>query len=554
MANSLKAAQEQLIVLRKAYAQQIPSRVAQMKEVWKDLLESWDQENLDTLHRMTHTLAGSGATFGFEVLSDTANTLELFLRAIISNGYPPTVEQQTQINALLDSLQEASGDLHPSAYVYQLVEQTFVKHPLISTMDERLILLVDEDVFQAQTLALQISYFGYTVEILQHWTEIQAAVLRKPPSAIIMDIVFADGNLAGTEMITTIQRLRDRPIPILFMSERDDLGARLQAARAGGEAYLIKPIDVGYLVDKLDRLTTHQPAEPYRILIVEDDSALAAYYALILQRVGMIAVVVSDPLQIMQPLSEFKPDLILMDVYMPGCNGLELAAVIRQQEAYVGIPIMFLSMETNLDKQMVAMSLGGDDFLTKPIQPDHLLSAVTTRVQRSRILHSFMVRDSLTGLFNHTKTKEQLTVEVRRAQRQNTNLAFAMLDIDHFKSINDNYGHLTGDRVIKNLARLLQQRLRKTDFIGRFGGEEFAVILTDTDGPTALKVLDGIRQGFEQVRHQYEGVEFSVTFSCGIATFPTYLEAIKLNDAADKALYTAKHAGRNQVVLARECC
>jgi diguanylate cyclase (GGDEF)-like protein len=211
---------------------------------------------------------------------------------------------------------------------------------------------------------------------------------------------------------------------------------------------------------------------------------------------------------------------------------------------------VFLSAETSLDKQLSAMSLGGDDFLIKPIQAEHLIRAVSSRAQRSRVLRSFMVRDSLTGLLNHTRTKEQLDFEVARARRQNGALSFAMIDIDHFKSVNDTYGHPVGDRVIKSLSRLLQQRLRKTDVIGRYGGEEFAVILPNTDGPSAVKVFDVIREGFAQIRQRAEREEFGVTFSCGVAPFPVYANSAALSVAADKALYQAKQGGRNRMMLA----
>jgi diguanylate cyclase (GGDEF)-like protein len=129
-------------------------------------------------------------------------------------------------------------------------------------------------------------------------------------------------------------------------------------------------------------------------------------------------------------------------------------------------------------------------------------------------------------------------------------MSFAMIDLDHFKNINDTYGHPTGDRVLKSLARVLQQRLRRTDIIGRYGGEEFAVMLPDTDGSKAAGVLDEIRQDFSQVRQRSEQDEFHVTFSCGIADFPRYQDAAIINKVADEALYHAKHQGRNRVVLA----
>jgi diguanylate cyclase (GGDEF)-like protein len=251
----------------------------------------------------------------------------------------------------------------------------------------------------------------------------------------------------------------------------------------------------------------------------------------------------------MHELVEFRPDMVLMDMYMPQCNGLELASVIRQQEAYVSLPIVFLSTEANLDLQLEAMHFGGDDFLTKPIHPDQLVSAVVSRVRRSLALRSLMVRDSLTGLFKHTILRELLEVEIARAQRHQSQMAFAMIDIDHFKSVNDIYGHATGDRVIKSLSRLLQQRLRKTDVIGRYGGEEFAVILPSTDALRASGMLNELRTGFAHIRHQSGEATFYSTFSCGIAEYPSCADSHILIDTADRALYDAKRAGRNRVHL-----
>jgi diguanylate cyclase (GGDEF)-like protein len=340
--------------------------------------------------------------------------------------------------------------------------------------------------------------------------------------------------------------------PRIFISDHGDMGSRLKAVRAGGEAYFTRPADIGELVNKLDGFAVHDSPSPYRILIVDDEESLASYYAWVLQGSGMSTAVVNDPLEIMQTLIDFRPELILMDVYMPSSTGMELATVIRQQEDYVSIPIVFLSAETDIDKQLAAMRLGGDDFLTKPIQADHLVSSVAARAQRSRTLRSFMIRDSLTGLLNHTTTKEQLNVEMLRANRAGSSLSFAMIDIDKFKNVNDTYGHLIGDRVIKSMARLLTQRLRKTDIIGRYGGEEFAAILVDTPVEKAVKVLNEIREGFSKISHHTPQGDFSVTFSCGISQYPDYDDAARLNDAADRALYEAKRSGRNRIVLASD--
>lgn len=416
--------------------------------------------------------------------------------------------------------------------------------------ENRLVFLVEADAPAAQDLARQIGYFGYTVRTFARLTGLKEGVNEAPPAAIIMEMTFSEGKHAGVESLAEIQKARPVPLPVIFISTRDDLGSRLAAVRAGARAYFIKPVDINPLIEQLDLLTAQSVPDPFRVLIVDDSPDVAAYAAKHLEQAGMIAFIVNDPLQVMQPLVEFNPDLILMDLYMPGCTGLELAAVIRQQRDFANIPIVYLSTETDLGKQLEAMRLGGDDFLTQPIEPQHLISSVTSRAQRSRLLRSLMVRDGLTGLLNHTAMKERLEAEVSRARRQNSRLAYAMLDLDHFKSVNDTYGHPTGDLVLKSLARVLQQRLRKSDVIGRYGGEEFAVILPDTDAVNAARVMDGIRTSFAQIRQQSGSAEFSVTFSCGIAACPVCVSAAELNDAADKALYAAKNAGRNRVMLA----
>jgi diguanylate cyclase (GGDEF)-like protein len=193
------------------------------------------------------------------------------------------------------------------------------------------------------------------------------------------------------------------------------------------------------------------------------------------------------------------------------------------------------------------MGEGGDDFLTKPIKPRHLIATVRTRASRARNLKARMVRDSLTGLYNHTYTLQLLEDAASRARRDGRPLTFAMLDIDHFKKVNDNYGHPMGDRVLKSLALFLKQRLRKTDHIGRYGGEEFAVVLPDTDAASAHRLLDEIRRRFAEIPYPAQPRDLTCTFSCGLAQLEDHLDAASLSARADQALYAAKRAGRNQV-------
>ncbi len=556
MNNSLEDFEEELKALEQAYLAHLPEKIEPLKLAWATLNSlGWGIEQQDKLMFQAHTLAGSAGTFGLTALSQAARALEIYIKSLRTSSEAPAENQLATLNQYVEEvlrivtgataaplLPAQPGPVEPPPNAATSVK--LAEEPL------KVIYLVQEQPDSDQDLGVQLGYFGYQVQFFQDLNGLQAAIEQLTPTAIIVDLASSRAEMAYIEAVRHIQQELPQPVPVLFITTSNDLTVRLASVRAGGVGYFNQPIDFNRLIDQLDGLSAYQDHEPYRILIIEDDRSLAAYYEATLRHAGMLTTVVTDPLEDRALLAEATPDLILMDIYMPNCNGLELAAVIRQQEAYVSIPIVFLSGETNLDKQMEAMLMGGDDFLTKPIKSNHLISSVSARARRSRVLRSLMARDSMTGLLNHTRSKEQLDIEVTRAQRSNTVLAFAMLDLDNFKSVNDTYGHPTGDKVIKSLARLLQQRLRKTDVIGRYGGEEFAVILTDTDGEAAVKVLNEIRESFERIRHQQkDGPGFTASFSCGVALYPEFKSPEKLSDAADQALYQAKHAGRNRVVL-----
>lgn len=534
--------QATLKTLSDTYATQLPDKLEQIEQAWKQLPgDCWDEEGFQNLHRMVHSLTGSGKTFGFALLSDVARKLEECLKQAAREKTAPSEEQRNRVRVLLSELRQV-------AMQKDAAELGFARTAPKAGCNR--IFVVEGERALAESLKAQLSYFGYEVSLFSRLEDFRLAMQSNPEVVVLIDAAFPESGQGGIETMKEMQRGRDIPLPVIFLAAHDEFASRLAAARAGGIAYLGKPVNLGILIDKLDALTSNLTPAPYRILIVDDSEELTAYYTAVLEQAGMAVRVVNNPLDVMGPLLEFMPDLILADIYMPGCDGMELARVIRQLDAFVGIPIVFLSAEGDLDKQLFAMGLGADDFLTKPIWPQHLVSSISSRVERSLRLRSFMVRDSLTGLLNHTAIKDQLDREMAQTKRRKTPLSFAMVDIDHFKQVNDVYGHPAGDRVIKSLSRLLKQRLRETDLVGRYGGEEFAVILSNTDAAMAAKVLDAIRQDFAQLRHQAGALEFSATFSCGIADISCSSEAAKLCDAADKALYKAKHAGRNRVVLA----
>ena len=401
---------------------------------------------------------------------------------------------------------------------------------------------------RAERLAQQLEFFGLSAQPQPCASAFLASLAEHPPAAIVMDVDFA-GAGAGLPLAAMAQQGREQPIPLLFFSLHEaDTPTRLAAVRAGGQAFLTGTLEASSLLEKLEVMTSHAQQDPLRVLIIDDSRTQALHTERVLASAGMLTRSLNDPIGAMAELADFQPDLIILDLYMPTCSGPELAKVIRHNDRYVSVPIIYLSAEDDLNKQLDAMSEGADDFLTKPIRSRHLITTVRNRAARARHLKARMVRDSLTGLYNHTHILQLLEDCSYRARRERQPLSFAMLDIDHFKKINDRHGHPMGDRVIKSLALFLKQRLRKTDFIGRYGGEEFAIVMPNTSLEAAHKVLDDIRRRFAEMLYPAQPEDLQCTFSAGVVQLDEALDALSMASTADEALYRAKHAGRNCVV------
>ena len=545
--------QLQLSRLRDGYAETIPGKVAEIEAAWAEVQAHGEpgagsnEDELRTLYRIAHSLVGNSGTFGFRELSECARVLEEALADKASRDH---------LQSAVDNLREAASR---AMQVSPLLPE-YLDFPSDQASGQGpLVLLVDDDEFFSSELLLQLEGYGYRVKHCPVLAEVSSVLEQETPAALVMDIIHPEGELAGPRLLASLVGQGKKLPPTLFISVRDDLTARLEAARAGGLGYFTKPLEMSQLIARLEVLVGYKGAEPYRILMIEDSATESAHYAHILRRAGMYVNVVGNPLQVMEPLLTERPDLVLMDLYMPGCSGLELATVIRQQDAFMGIPIVFLSSETDIDRQMYGLSMGGDDFLEKPISPEHLVASLAARVTRARLLRANMNRDSLTGLLNHANFKYQLKLELSRAARRQGRLVLAIIDIDEFKSVNDTYGHPVGDRIIRSLTRHLQQQLRETDILGRLGGDEFGAILLDADEEGALLRLDSIRQSFST--HHYRGLEsvsesepFAITFSGGISCFPgstnVGTDPDVLLQLTDQALLEAKFHGRNRISVA----
>lgn len=554
--------QERLNQLSAQFHAALPGILEEISEV-RSRCEQGDLEALRELRMRVHRVAGSASTFGFGDLTETARAAERSIEGDLASDEQRLSDESI---AILDRLLSDNGAA--TEKVVSQASESSRSHLSgepdgpdagVPVEKRRSIILAGPVPGLLRDFGEQLAVFGLTLLEAEETSEIEALLGTpdrdgEPPgydyTVLLSTVQFLSGRVSRLKDLTQLRSVYPGRFLTVLVGDEDDFDTRLKSVRFGADAFLAMPFDVTQLVDHLETFMGNHQAAPYHVMIVDDDPEQVSSTALVLQQAGMITTVVTDPRNIFRVLVEYKPELILMDMYMPDCTGSELAAIIRQNDSFVGVPIVFLSVETDSAKQLAAIRSGADDFLVKPINPEHLVTSVRMRAARTRAMRFYMERDSLTGLLNHTKLKQRLSDDLSRARRIGTDMVFAMIDIDHFKSVNDTYGHLTGDRVLKALARLLEERLRRTDVVGRYGGEEFGVILFNIVAENAVRILDDLRESFGRLIQTHCGLEFTVTFSCGIADFPLFENDAEIGEAADLALYRAKESGRNRVVRA----
>lgn len=522
--------------LKHHFAQRVIHQARQILEAWQRLQQGeWSAVDMAEFKDSNQRLLRFAERFEQIEHVELARAIGVSLDAVDANRGRLSSDLITELNRLMQRLSR-TGLRHGDRF-----EQTSLP-PL-----RKPIYIALQDYERAERLSKQLEFFGLFAQALEGYESFNAAMTQRHPAAIVIDVDFC-GPGEGLKLAAQVQEGLEQKLPLLFFSHHEtDTPTRLAAVRAGGEEFLTGTLEASSLLEKIEVLTCVAQYEPYKVLIIDDSRAQATHTERLLNSAGIVTRTLLDPIQAMAELAEFQPDLIILDMYMPGCTGTELAKVIRHNDRYVSVPIIYLSAEDDLDKQLDAMSEGGDDFLTKPIKPRHLITTVRNRAARARNLKARMVRDSLTGLYNHTHILQLLEDCSFRARRENQSLCFAMLDIDHFKKVNDSHGHPMGDRVIKSLALFLKQRLRKTDYIGRYGGEEFAIVMPDTELHNAHKVLDEIRRRFAEINYPAQPADLFCTFSAGVVELSDNDDALMLASRADDALYRAKDAGRNHV-------
>jgi diguanylate cyclase (GGDEF)-like protein len=292
-----------------------------------------------------------------------------------------------------------------------------------------------------------------------------------------------------------------------------------------------------------------------RILVVDDDPFSARVVDSVLRGAGFQSSFVCEAESAFDVIQREAPDLLVLDVVMPRMDGFRLCQQVRAHPGLQHTPIIFVTRKGDVEQRVRGLQVGGDDYVAKPFEPQELVARVRSHLLRLSALRELAIRDGLTRCYNNKHFKLRLEQEVARAHRYSGELTLGMLDVDHFKHINDGYGHPAGDAVLAHLASIVTASVRSTDVVARYGGEEFGFLLVEAGAPEAEIIVDRMRERvaqhvFEVPSADGELLTIRCTVSIGLAALTGADTQHTLLQRADGALYEAKAKGRNRVCVA----
>lgn len=454
-------------------------------------------------------------------------------------------------------------------------------------------MIVDDDARNVKLLGAILRAEGFEIIPVYGGEEAIERVKRDSPDLILLDVMMP--NISGFEITRLLKREKSTSlIPIILVTALDGQDDKIEGLKAGAEEFISKPVNREELIlrvttlirfkNRYDNLQIKARSEPlYAGACTEDNSAEndggeegGKPVILICEENELDMKTIENHLKndpyllkvsksredTLRIAKRERIDVILLDILSPTAKGFQLCQEIKSDEALKDIQILAMTHLGDLESRIKVYELGADDFLVKPINRQELSVRIRALLKKKgyidylkvgykRALRS-AITDKLTGIYNYGYFKQCLQDEIKRARRLETPLSLLMIDVDDFKNINDTFGHLQGDEILKSVGMLIRDNVREIDLAARYGGEEFSVILLDTAADEAVKVAERIRKAI--FKKAFSGLkpafEMKISVSIGVASSPTDARTMeRLIERADKALYVAKRSGKNRTCM-----
>jgi two-component system, cell cycle response regulator len=449
------------------------------------------------------------------------------------------------------------------------------------------ILIVDDNPLNVKLLAARLTREYYSVTTAASGPETLEAIAKEAPDLILLDVMMPE--MDGFEVC---QKIRANPvtthIPVVMVTALTDTQDRVRGLESGADDFLSKPINDMALLARVRSLlrlkmimdewrlretTSRQMGvagndavkldlSNARIILLEDDQLDNRLIVESLATHSVTVDIAKDVSAAQQMASAGGYDMVLVSLTLHNDDGLRLCPALRSQEATRHLPILLLGNQSDIDKVAKGLDLGANDYLLRPLEVSELTARVRTQLRQRRSYErlrnnyqlslSMALTDPLTGAFNRRYLDHHLPQLLQHCRGAQKPLSLLLLDADHFKNINDKYGHPAGDEVLREIVTRVSNGVRAADFVARYGGEEFVVVLPEADAETSKAIADRLRERIAKSAISLPDTSGSIsaTVSIGLATTNDSETAAQLIARADAAVYKAKQTGRNQVVVA----
>ena len=486
--------QAKMAALKADYSARLPGKVREIQEIWRQLEADWVEETLRNLRMKAHTLKGGALSFGFPTLGERAGILEEQL-LVLSQERLPNTRQKADIAYLIERLAET------------LAEQANATSPPDLTLPEGkgLIYLVDPDDELVAALGDKLRQQGFQTHRLATLDELPDAIRQQPPTALFLDLPLEDDEYGFAQMLINLRRIYQQNLPVVFVSNRDDLATRLAATRAGGQAFFARPVVVQAVVETLVRITLPIPARTYRVLIVDEPGTVGSRCLEVLKEAGMQCRLLRQPLHFLRVWGEFLPTLTLMASQQTSVSTLDLLNALRQQERFRRQPILLLADSVDQSVESIVRQGLVDSLVWTDLSPEALISSIVNQVENTERLISesriYPTRDPLTHCLNRQGLLMCLDQEEQRAHTP-TPLAILAIRILNYRDVDRRFGFEIGDRLLREVAGILYRRLETSDTLARFSDGIFVVLSTQ-------RLLPAVRQLADELRHELEELSLS---------------------------------------------
>jgi diguanylate cyclase (GGDEF)-like protein len=483
-----------------------------------------------------HKLAGLLGTFGLAAGSRFARELERSLR---SPG-PGTELQARRFSECVAALRlEVDRAIGPGT-----------AEAAQSLPGPGAALLVGRDSERAMRLCDEAAAHGRRWETVPDVPAARMALKEIKPQVVPIDVEAVGGNGETLDFLSELAG--HEPVPAVILTSGGSLMDRVEVARRGGRGFIPRNLPPGEIVETVIALQGRLETTRARLLAVDDDPSVLAVLAALLQPVGVHFTGLSDPLRFWDVLEGSPPDLLLLDIQMPFVSGIELCRVVRNDPRWAGIPVIFLTALSDAATIQRVFASGADDFVAKPIVGPELVTRITNRLDRTRLLRNLAEVDPLSGLNNRIKSRRALEDFLELAGRHGQPMGVALLAVDDLRNVNEERGQAAGDDVLRALGRRLRKEFRSEEITARWGGNKFVIGMYGLDRQGSIRRLEDVcRAVAREAFVSAAGDEFHVTLSGGVAGYPEdagHLEGLR--HAAAEALQRARAAGGSRLLPA----